>query len=87
MKKGADSGEAVTKEDIESDVFEDEAVEEEEHVEDQAKPLITELVIPTNISELVQKKSKGKPQVKTSVKINKRPKMTQSSLEEELADE
>ena len=42
-------------------MFEDEAEDEEEHVEEQAKPQISELVIPTNINELVQKKSKIKP--------------------------
>jgi len=37
-------------------VFEDGVEDEEEQVEEQAKPQISELVIPTNINELAQKK-------------------------------
>ena len=75
-------------------MFEDNAAEEEdeETVEDNQKPNISQLVIPTNINEIAQKQtkvsSKSKPPVvKTTVKMHKRPRMTQSSLEEELADE
>lgn len=72
----------ITKEEVDSDAYGDENENEDgEDVEEDLKPKISELVIPTSISEIAQKntkapKSSTKITIKTSVKINKRPRLT-----------